>query len=147
MSVKALHNLTPADLGIIQSALDEAKLLGDDDATDRVAMVLVYEDILQRPDADDTAYYIVHDLKRDLGGSPRPTLAKVLCVISDTVGRRFGPDDEAAYSGVKDTENARVHETDELIVILADNMVHAYYGPDFMEWDGWVFDNNPRHSG
>lgn len=62
----AFQALTPADIGIIASTLDDLRRVGCDDATDTLALTLVIEAALPRAAAEQIAYHVIHARKRRL---------------------------------------------------------------------------------
>lgn len=64
---KSFEALTPADLGILAAAIDDAAHLGDDDAVEEIALVVEYEiGFSDQGEARELAYDIVHRMKRRL---------------------------------------------------------------------------------
>ena len=66
-TMKRIQALTPADLGILAAAIDNAAHLGDDDAVEEIALVVEYEiGFSDQGEARELAYDIVHRMKRRL---------------------------------------------------------------------------------
>ena len=60
-------NLTPADMGVLETSLDDCESKGDDETCDILAHVILGEQIAEitaDQDASDVAYHIVHALRR-----------------------------------------------------------------------------------
>jgi len=66
-AIETYNRLTPADLGILAGAIDDAAHLGDDDAVEEIALVVEYEiGFSDQGEARELAYDIVHRMKRRL---------------------------------------------------------------------------------
>ena len=67
ITMKRIQALTPADLGILAAAIDNAAHLGGDDAVEEIALVVEYEiGFSDQGEARELAYDIVHRMKRRL---------------------------------------------------------------------------------
>jgi len=145
--IKNLNDLTPGDLGSIQSCLDNATDQGDSKTIGRLADVLTRTVGLSWGDGCDTASYIVNDLKRDLDRAPEttPRITSKFNRVVDLIFRhrnemrRMTEGDQAGYSGIEDFDNALIIETDEVTITIADSMIHAYWGDQvYGDWDSWT---------
>ena len=66
-AIETYSRLTPADLGILAAAIDDAAHLGDDDAVEEIALVVEYEiGFSDQGEARELAHDIVHRMKRRL---------------------------------------------------------------------------------